>query len=72
MDFKIDGPPPFEFADVKTPVNRGNLTSQAEGIGKKITLQKAGAKDVLHIVDLKNLPSTEKPIFKQQVLQAGS
>jgi hypothetical protein len=53
LDFKVDGPPPFKYADVKTPVNRGNLVAQAEGIGKKIVLQKAGASDVLHVIDLK-------------------
>jgi len=73
LDFKVEGPPPFKFADVKTPVNRGNLVTQAEGIGKKIFLQKAGASDVLHIVDLKNIPPAEKPTFKANVIkEAGS
>ncbi len=71
LDFKIDGPDPYRWTDVKTPVNRGNLTRMAEGIGKKIPLQKAGANDVLHIVDLKNIPSSQKVGFQQSVIDAA-
>ena len=71
LDFKIEGPPPYKWADVKTPVNRGNLASQAEGIGNKTVLQKAGASDVLHVIDLKNIPAAEKPTFKADVIKAA-
>lgn len=73
LDFKIDGPDPYKWTDVKTPVNRGDLTRMAEGIGKKIPLQKGGTNDVLHIVDLKNIPLSEKASFQQTVINsAGS
>jgi hypothetical protein len=71
LDFKVKGPPPYKWADVKTPVNRGNLTTQAEGIGEKIVLQKAGAGDVLHVIDLKNIPIAEKASFKANVIKAA-
>jgi len=70
LDFKIDGPPPYKWADVKTPINRGDLTVMATGIGEKIILQKAGASDVLHIVELKNIPRAEKSAFKANVIKA--
>ncbi|WP_241314379.1 peptidoglycan-binding domain-containing protein [Chryseobacterium arthrosphaerae] len=71
LDFKIDGPPPYKYADVKTPVNRGDLLKQATHIGKKITFQKAGANDVIHIVDLKNIPSAERTIFMENVINGA-
>jgi hypothetical protein len=71
LDFKVDGPPPFKFADVKTPVNRGNLTAQAEGIGEKSFLQKGGTNDVLHVIDLKNIPTAEKAAFEANVIKAA-
>jgi|GEM_PF-4617039 len=73
LDFKIDGPKPYNWADVKTPVNMGDLSKQAKGIGKKVTLQKAGSVDVLHVIDLKKIPPVEKANFMQEVVNsAGS
>ena len=68
LDFKIDGPPPYKWVDIKTPVNRGNLDKMAEGIGKKIPIQKGGSTDVLHIIDLKNIPAAQKAKFQQKVI----
>ena len=67
LDFVIDGPEPYKFSDVKTSVNRGNLESQAQSIGKKSFLQKGGKDDVLHIVDLKNVPQVDKAEFIKNV-----
>ncbi|WP_415327961.1 hypothetical protein [Chryseobacterium sp. MMS23-Vi53] len=72
LDFKVDGPPPYKYADVKTPVNRGDLEAQATHIGKKITMQKGGTNDVAHIVDLKNIPQTQKTIFINNVINAAN
>lgn len=78
LDFKVDGPPPFKYVDVKTPIEPGSkkgvdVEKQAAGIGKKTKFQKAGAKDVLHIVDLKNIGPADKAQFKEIVIDnAGS
>ncbi|WP_336715293.1 hypothetical protein [Chryseobacterium mucoviscidosis] len=72
LDFKVDGPPPYKYADVKTPVNRGDLEVQAIHIGKKITTQKGGADDVAHIVDLKNIPTDQKAIFVKNVINGAN
>lgn len=78
LDFKVGGPPPYKYADVKTPIEPGSkrgvdVQNQAAGIGKKTMKQKAGAKDVLHVIDLKNIPPADKGAFKQIVLDnAGS
>ncbi len=73
LDFKIDGPVPYKWADVKTPINRGDLKKMAINIGKKSKLQKGGARDVLHIIDLKNIPVDYKLNFQKFVIEgAGS
>ena len=48
-----------------------NLAEQAKGIGRKTFLQKGNAADVLHIVDLKNIPHTEKAAFKSNVIDGA-
>ena len=73
LDYKVDGPEPYRYSDVKTPVNRGNLTEMAENMGKKITRQKGGSNDVLHVVDLKNIPPAQRAAFREAVIRsAGS
>lgn len=75
LDFKIDGPEPYKYCDVKTPVDPKYrpLSKQAAEVGENITAQKGGSKDVLHIVDMKNVPAADKVSFKANVLKsAGS
>jgi hypothetical protein len=71
LDFVVKGPPPYKYADVKTPVNRGNLEPQALSIGKKSFYQKGGTDDVMHIIDLKNIPPGLKAKFITDV-EAGA
>jgi hypothetical protein len=61
---------PYKWADVKQPIEpdsrpNSSLERQASGVGKSILKQKAGAKDVLHVVDLKNIPPESKVLFDQ-------
>lgn len=75
-DFGIEGPPPYDLADVKTPINWGkgneNLTVAAKRMGKKIVKQKermqSYGKMPLHIVDLKKLDAHEKQDYKVTVI----
>jgi hypothetical protein len=73
LDFKIKGPEPYRYCDVKTPIEPGrfpktSITDQAGKIARNIKTQKAGSSDVLHIVDLKNVPSADRAVFKAEVL----
>lgn len=63
LDFIIDGPPPYKYADVKTPVSTKYrpVEKQADDVMQGINAQKAN--DVLHIVDLKNFSPQEKAQF---------
>lgn len=67
LDFIIDGPAPYKYADVKTPANFGYLDVMAIKIGRNSVLQKGGTDSVLHLVDLKNIPSAQKARFEQNV-----
>lgn len=50
----------------------GNLIGRSNKSVNSV-LQKVGADDVLHVVDLKNIPTTEKATFMNDVIQsAGS
>lgn len=81
LDFKIDGPGPYKYADIKIPIdfeNLGkitvdfrNLDKVANRMGRKITLQKGGADNVLHIVDLKKIPFAQHARFQENVLKAA-
>ena len=75
-DFGVEGPPPYDLADVKTLINWGkgneNLTVAAKRMGKKIVKQKermqSYGKMPLHIVDLKKLDAHEKRDYKVTVI----
>lgn len=67
-DFEIEGPGPYDVADIKTPINWGkgneDLKAAAEKMGGKIVDQRLRIQDLgktpLHIVDLRKLPPNEK------------
>ncbi len=75
-DFEIEGPGPYDVADVKTPINWGkgneDLKAAAERMGRKIVDQRLRMQDLgktpLHIVDLRKLPPNEKIDYKQNVI----
>lgn len=69
LDFITDGPGPYRYADIKTPANFGDLDIMAIKIGRKSVLQKGGTDSVLHIIDLKNIPSAQKARFQQNVIK---
>lgn len=90
LDYKVQGPAPFTYVDVKTPVGSEILKQQnrtisledmAYKIGQKIVKQKhtfvglengpVGPENVGHIVDLCYVPSSEKAIVKQNILQGA-
>ncbi len=69
IDFKIDGPKPFNWADIKTPIKPNKYQSaidQATNIAKKIY-----DSDVMVIVDLKNLTKVEKKEVMEYILKYG-
>jgi hypothetical protein len=83
LDFITDGPAPYKFIDEKNPIDISKFSppnktlesfnKMAKKMGEKITKQKGGSNDVLHIVDLEKLPSEMKANFTQKVTEsAGS
>lgn len=81
LDFVIDGPKPYKFVDVKNPMDPKNfpnskgqtesIAKMANRMGTKITQQKGGSNEVLHIVDLENLASATKPEFCKKLIEAA-
>lgn len=79
LDFVIDGPKPYKFVGVKNPIDpkrfpnsKGkskSIAKIAERMGNKITQQKGGSNEVLHIVDLENLASPTKPEFCKKLIE---
>ena len=77
-DFEIEGPGPYNIADVKIPINWGkgneNLKVAAERLGGKIVDQRFRMKKLgktpLHIVDLRKLSSNERVDYKENVINA--
>ena len=75
-DFEIEGPGPYDVADIKTPIDWGkgneDLKAAAESMGGKIVDQRLRMQDLgktpLHIVDLRKLPPNEKIDYKQNVI----
>ena len=75
-DYEIEGPGPYDLADIKTPINWGkgneNLESTAIRMGEKIVQQRlrmqSYEKNPLHIVDLRKLNPSEKTSYKQNVM----
>jgi len=75
-DYEIEGPGPSDLADLKTPINWGkgneNLESASIRMGEKIVQQRlrmqSYGKNPLHIVDLRKLNPSEKPIYIQNVI----
>ena len=76
-DFEIEGPGPYDVADVKIPINWGkgneDLKAAAERMGGKIVSQKLRMQDLgktpLHIVDLRKLSPNEKLDYKQNLIK---
>jgi len=75
-DFEIEGPGPYDVADVKIPINWGkgneDLKAAAERMGGKIVAQRLRMQDLgktpLHIVDLRKLSPNEKLDYKQNLI----
>ena len=75
-DFEIEGPGPYDVADVKIPINWGkgneDLKAAAERMGDKIVAQKLRMQDLgktpLHIVDLRKLSFNKKLDYKQNLI----
>ena len=75
-DFEIEGPGPYDVADVKIPINWGkgneDLKAAAERMGGKIVAQRLRIYDLgktpLHIVDLRKLSPNEKLDYKQNLI----
>ncbi len=70
LDFKIDGPPPYKGCDIKAPVSPElrPISLQIDDIAKNIFEQKANAKDVLHVVNIKEIPLTDRKHFMQSII----
>lgn len=70
LDFKIDGPEPYKWADTKRPVDPStrSLDKQSTETAANIKDQKAGSADVLHIVDLQEIPQELRISFKESVI----
>ena len=75
-NYEIEGPGPYDVADIKTPINWGkgneNLESAVIRMGEKIVQQRlrmqSYGKNPLHIVDLRKLNPSEKTNYKQNVI----
>jgi Domain of unknown function (DUF4157) len=66
LDFVVEGPPPYKFVDIKSPVEGKfrSIEKQVKDVIAGINGQKAP--DVLHVIDLKNLSALEKEKFMQE------
>ena len=74
-DFEIQGPSPYDVADVKTPINWGkgneDLEVAAQRMGDKIKEQKFRMRTLgkmpLHIIDLRKLSPVQRIKYQQTV-----
>jgi hypothetical protein len=71
LDYNLDGTEPYKWADATQPVKPDSkpnslLEKQHSGIGESIHKQKAGAKDVLHVVALKNIPLNQRSFLNRK------
>jgi hypothetical protein len=71
LDFQIDGPAPYKWCDIKTPVDPKlrELKDQVTDIANNISGQKAGSNDVMHVVDLINVPLDARADFMDQIIK---
>lgn len=86
LDYKVDGPDPLTYVDIKNPVGSEILAKQGQTtnvedmafkMGQKIVQQKkrfVGLKDaenVGHIVDLCYVPNHEKALVQDNILRGA-
>ena len=83
LDFVVDGPGSYKYVDVKNPIDPRkfppakekpeSFNKMAKRIGEKITKQKGGSDNVLHIVDLEQIPPEVKENITKKIIEgAGS
>lgn len=83
LDFVVEGPGPYRYVDVKTPINPNKFppakkkpetfSKMSSRMGKKIIKQKGDSDEVLHIVDLDEIPSNMKEKVSDKIVEgAGS
>lgn len=75
-DFEIQGPSPYDVADVKTPISwgKGNeeLDVAAQRVGRKIVKQRSRMKGLgkmpLHIINLRKLSPVQRMNYQQTII----
>lgn len=77
LDFVVHGPGSYNYVDVKNPIDPRkfppakkkpeSFNKMAKRIGVKITKQKDSSDQVLHIVDLEQIPSEVKENIKKNL-----
>ena len=83
LDFVINEPGLYKYVDVKNPIDPRkfppakekpeSFNKMAKRIGEKIRKQKGGSDEVLHIVDLDQIPSEVKENITKKIIEgAGS
>ena len=82
LDFAIEGPGNYRYADVKTPRDPSSfprnpknrppsLAKVARTIGNQIRNQKGGSDDVIHVVNLFHIPSDKIQTFKENLIKGA-
>ena len=83
LDFLIEGPENYRYADIKTPRDPSSfprnpknrppsLEKVARTIGKQIRNQKGGSDNVIHVVNLFHISSDKIETFKENLIQGAT